>query len=271
VSWEHHPEPWIDLLAGAAPRNHIVQFYQDEPFLCRAVCRFVAAGLAGGESVILVPAAAHWELLRPRLEAEGVDVPAGQSQGQLTVLDADKFLLRFMREGMPDAQTLLGLAREIVVRARGASREGKVRVWGEMVNVLWQRGAVAASMHLDELFNRVAHDHNLAIFCSFLMDNFSGEVHARVLPTIGRTHTHLIPAERYACLERAVAEALRETVGPVDAGVLESLLLTRYPAPLDMPRPQALLLALRQLLPLVADAVLVRSRRLYAAATEGNA
>jgi hypothetical protein len=35
-----------------------------------------------------------------------------------------------------------------------------------------------------------------------------------------------------------------------------------------MPRPQALLLALRQVLPLVADAVLQRSRTLYAASKE---
>jgi hypothetical protein len=103
------------------------------------------------------------------------------------------------------------------------------------------------------------------------MDNFSSEVHARVLPSLGRTHSHLIPAEDYVRLERAVVEALRETVGPLDAGVLESLLVGRNPAALDMPRPQALLLALRRVLPLVADAVLLRSRRLYAAAQEAAA
>ncbi|MGA8617577.1 MAG: hypothetical protein WB660_03520 [Candidatus Sulfotelmatobacter sp.] len=32
-------EPWCGLLAGAAPRDHIVQLYQDQQFLNRAVCR----------------------------------------------------------------------------------------------------------------------------------------------------------------------------------------------------------------------------------------
>jgi hypothetical protein len=137
-----------------------------------------------------------------------------------------------------------------------------------MVNVLWERGDGAASMNLEDLFDQLAHAHDIAIFCSFLMDNFNGEVHARMLPRLGENHSHLIPVEDYARLERDVADALRETVGPDEAPVLEGQLLSRYPAPFHMPRAQALLLALRQVLPLVADAVLQRSRTLYAASGE---
>lgn len=261
-------EPWRDLLAGAAPRDHIVQLYQDEGFLNRAVCRFAAAALAHGEGVILVPTITHWNALRPRLEADGVDVETAQNRGQLTVVDADELLPRFMRDAMPDAPVFLGLAAEAIGRARGDGRYPTVRWWGEMVNVLWERGEVAASMCLEDLFHQLAGAHGIAIFCSFLMDNFSGEVHARVLPRLGQNHSHLIPAEDYVRLERSVADALRETVGPVEADVLEDLLLRNYSAPLDTPRPQALLLALRQVLPVIADAVLLRSRHLYAASAE---
>jgi len=71
--------------------------------------------------------------------------------------------------------------------------------------------------------------------------------------------------EDYARLERAVDDALRETVGPDEARVLESQLLSRYLPPYSMPRSEALLLALRQFLPAVADPVLRRSRELYSA------
>ncbi|MDQ3564014.1 MAG: hypothetical protein M3436_07695 [Pseudomonadota bacterium] len=137
-------EPWRRLLADAAPRDHIVQLYQDQYFLNRAVCRFAAAALA------------------------------------------------------------------------------------------------------------------------------NGEVHARMLPRLGENHSHLIPVEDYARLERAVADALRETVGSDEARVLEGRLLADYPTQFHMPRPQALLLALRQVLPLVADAVLQRSRTLYTASEESD-
>jgi hypothetical protein len=97
------------------------------------------------------------------------------------------------------------------------------------------------------------------------MDNFDGDVHEVMLPRLGMNHSHLIPVEDYARLERAVDDALRETAGPDEARVLESQLLSRYRPPFNMPRSQALLLALRQFLPTVADPVLRRSRELYSA------
>lgn len=256
-------EPWSGVLSDAAPRDHIVQLYQDQQFLNRAVCRFAAAALANGEGVILVPTIAHWDAFRPRLEAEGVDVKAAQSRGQLTIVDADDLLPSFMRDAMPDSPLFLGLAEDVVARARSGGKYPKVRWWGEMVNLLWERGEIAASMNLEDLFDQLADKQEIAIFCSFLMDNFNGDVHARMLPRLGENHSHLIPVEDYARLERAVSEALSETVGPDESRVLEGRLLSSYPSPFHMPRSQALLLALRQTLPLIADDVLRRSRSIY--------
>ena len=256
---------WDCLLADAGPRDHVVQLYQDQDFLNRAVCRFAASALANGEGVILVPTVRHWDAFRPRLISEGVDVGAAQKRGQLTILDAEETLPRFMHDAMPDAPVFLGLAADVVARARGGDRFPKVRWWGEMVNILWERGDVAASMKLEDLFDQLAQKHDIAIFCSFLMDNFNGEIHARLLPRLGENHSHLIPVEDYARLERAVADALRDTVGPDEARVLENELLSKYPPKLSMPRAQALLLALRQVLPTVSESVLQRCSKLYSA------
>ena len=81
----------------------------------------------------------------------------------------------------------LGLAADVVARARGGDRYSKVRWWGEMVNVLWERGEVAASMNLEDLFDQLAQSQDIAIFCSFLMDNFNGDIQSRILPRLERT------------------------------------------------------------------------------------
>jgi hypothetical protein len=258
-------EPWERVVADAAPCDHIVQLYQNQDFLNYAVCRFVGAGLSKGEGIILVPTLTHWNAIRPRLEDEGVDVHAVQERGQLTVVDADECLPRFMRDAMPDSPVFNAVFGDVVGQARAGGSYQKVRVWGEMVGVLWEHGDVAASMNLEDLFDQLGKKRDIAIFCSFLMDNFNGDVHAHMLPRLGTNHSHLIPVEDYARLERAVADALRETVGPDEARVLEGRLLSHYRPPFNMPRAQALLLALRQLLPAVADPVLQRSRDLYAA------
>jgi hypothetical protein len=256
-------QPWTSLLESATKCDHIVQLYQDQDFLNRAVCRFAAAAIANGEGIILVPTEAHWNAFRPRLETEGVDVTAAQARGQLTVVDADKLLPEFMSHAMPDAPVFLGLAADVISKAHGGGAYPKVRWWGEMVNILWERGDVAASMNLEDLFDQLAHEHEISIFCSFVMDNFNGEVHSRMLPRLGTNHSHLIPVEDYNRLESAVADALRETVGSDEARVLEGRLLSNYSSQFKMPRSQALLLALRQSLPVVAEAVLQRSRALY--------
>ena len=256
-------QPWDRVVVDAASHEHIVQLYQDQDFLNRAVCRFAGAALANGEGLILVPTLTHWNAFRPRLEAEGVDVEAALARGQLTVVDADQFLPRFIRDAMPDSPVFLGLAGEVIEKAHAGGRYKKVRWWGEMVNVLWERGDVAASMALEDLFDQIGREHEIALFCSFVMDNFDGEVHTHMLPRLGTNHSHLIPVEDYARLESAVAAALRETVGADEARVLENRLLSNYQQPFQMPRAQALLLALRQVVPTVADPVLQRSRTLY--------
>ena len=52
MSPDHSRDPWSTLLTGAVPRDHIVQLYQDQQFLNRAVCRFAAGAIAHGEGAI---------------------------------------------------------------------------------------------------------------------------------------------------------------------------------------------------------------------------
>ena len=66
-----HREPWDRVVADAAPGDHIVQLYQDEDFLNRAVCRFAGAALANGEGIILVPTLTHWNAIPPTPRGRG--------------------------------------------------------------------------------------------------------------------------------------------------------------------------------------------------------
>jgi len=52
-------ESWDQVVADAAPGDHIVQLYQDQEFLNCAVCRYVGDGIANGEGVVLFPTLTH--------------------------------------------------------------------------------------------------------------------------------------------------------------------------------------------------------------------
>ncbi len=154
-------DAWDQLVADPSPRDHIVQLYQENAFLNRAVCRFVGAGLANGEGIILVSTGPHWTGFHAYLEDEGVNVRAARKRGQLTVVDADELLPRFMRDSMPDPEIFPGVFENVVAKARDAGGYQKVRVWGEMVNVLWERGDADASMNLEDQFDQLIKKHDM--------------------------------------------------------------------------------------------------------------
>jgi MEDS: MEthanogen/methylotroph, DcmR Sensory domain len=111
-------EPWEQVVAGASAHDHIVQLYEDQNFLNSAVCRYIGAGLANGDSIVVFPTLTHWIAFRERLEAEGVEVQTAQECGQLTVVDANELLPRFMRDAMPDPQVFNAVIGEIFRQAR---------------------------------------------------------------------------------------------------------------------------------------------------------
>lgn len=126
-------ETWDRVLTNVVPHDHIVQLYQDQDFLNRAVCRFAGAGLANGEGVILVSTLSHWNGFHAQLETENVDVHAAQKRGQLTVVDAAELLPRFMRDAMPDPAIFPGVFGNVVAeaRARGLPKSACVGRNGE--------------------------------------------------------------------------------------------------------------------------------------------
>jgi|GEM_PF-458676 len=252
--------PWKRLLAQPGPDDHVVQLYQDEGFFGDAVSHFAASGLAQGDAVILVATGAHWELLADCLSGKGFDVVALRRHGQLLLLDADATLPTFLVESLPDAPTFKALARATITQARVGSRSGRIRWWGEMVNVLFVNGNGRGSTLLEQLFDEVAHEEAIAIFCSFLMDSFDPQMYAGPLQDVCGTHAYLIPVANDAHQTACVHRALCDVFGTVEGLLLETLESATEWQGTRMPPAQALLLWLQGALPTVGALVLDRAR-----------
>jgi len=252
--------PWQTLLASPGPDGHVVQLYQDDGFFGDAVSHFAASGLAQGDAVILVATGAHWELLADCLSGKGLDVVALRRHGQLLLLDADATLPTFLVDTLPDAPTFKALARATIAQARTGSQSGRVRWWGEMVNVLFVTGNGRGSTRLEELFDEVAHEEAIAIFCSLLMDPFDAKMYEGPLQAVCGTHAHLIPVANEAHQTACVHQALLDVFGTVERPLLEDLRSATGWQGTGMPPAQALLLWLHGTVPHVAARVLARAR-----------
>jgi hypothetical protein len=131
-----------------------------------------------------------------------------------------------------------------------------------MVNVLYVEGNPRGSDYLEELFDEVAHEENIAIFCSFLMDKFDPKIYDGAFGNVCRTHSHVIPVYDYAHHRLTVNRAVAEVVGEIKGPLLQSLVSWKGARTSLMPSSQALLMWVKEHLPKSFEPVLARAREL---------
>lgn len=244
---------WRALLEGPADGAHIAQVYQDDDSFIDMLSHFVRSGLVRGEGVVLFVTPRHWEACVRRLGAQGAAPHDAEMLGQLVVVDARAVLTRLMAGGMPDWKTFQDLVGTVINLTR--RKYARVRAFGELVDLLWQRGERAAALRLEELWSHLIKVQSLTLCCAYRMDPLDGGP----LQSVCRLHTHLIPAGDYAHLGARVERASDAVLGTRVARLMRDLAAARRPAT-DMPDAQSMLLWMREHMPITADKVLARLR-----------
>ena len=184
--------PWRNLVAEPVARDHFVQVYRDEAALLDAVSLFTVAAIGRNDAVVLVATPEHGEAVRKVLDSSGLDPEILEGWGQLQVHDAEALLTRFMVDGEPHAGAFQSLADGLIGSARASGRFRHVRVYGEMVNLLWGDNLPAA-VRLEQLWNEVIEEHSISLFCAYGLEPVGP---LQSLPrSVKRLHTHFIPLE----------------------------------------------------------------------------
>jgi hypothetical protein len=118
--------------------EHVVQMYEEEAHLLDAVSRFAGAGLEAGEAAVLIATTPHLDRVAARLRARGLDLTSAGQQGQYSALDAAQALSKIMADGCPHEGRFIAVVGDLIARA--GARYPRVRVFGEMVALLWADG-----------------------------------------------------------------------------------------------------------------------------------
>jgi DcmR-like sensory protein len=148
---------WI--LANPA-HSHIVYPYTDDRRLAEAVGFYTSCGIAGDGAVILIATETHRQEIKRYLKGNG-DVEALEASGQLVFFDAAELMNRFMVDGNPDPKLFKAEVKTLIQRARHDERTGRnrnVRLFGEMVNLLWPTNNAAAE-RLEELWDETIAEY----------------------------------------------------------------------------------------------------------------
>jgi PAS domain S-box-containing protein len=176
----------IWILAERPSGEHIAQLYSHETILVESLRMFSTHGLSRGEAVLLVLTPSHRDLLVQHLKADGFDVGGLQDAGQLLLLDAAEVLTSFMLEGMPDATLFRMSVGEIVERMRSRGTR-KVRVFGEMVDLLWRVNQPAA-ISLEQMWSELIETSEFSLFCAYS----TSHVHDSFPDALRTPHSHII-------------------------------------------------------------------------------
>lgn len=245
---------WTELVRHPAHGDHMVHLWQDPQFLADAVAEYVLSGVGAGEAALVIASAGSRSLFEQRGLAGG---PA------LRMLDAEETLARFMVDGQPQwnafHEAIGGPIAELRLQYRA------VRAYGEMVDLLWQRGEREAAERLEEYWNELARLQSFSLLCTYRLDTLDAGAYGGPLECVCRSHTHLIPARDYERFNSAVREASREVLDEPLSRMLQSLSSMHRPVT-EMPPGQATLLWLAQNMPRTAARVLEKVRESYASA-----
>lgn len=256
------PAAWREVVRSPGGDRHIVQVYRERGFLVAAVAAWLGESLrrAGGAVLACSPRSAR-EILA-RLRAEGVDVDAMRASDRLVVLDGEDFLARFMRDGAPQRELFLPLARGALARVRRhASPGAEVRVWGEMVDMLVKRGQAPAAQRLESIWNELIQEEGIRLLCSYEIDHLAPFAHEGPLAGACHGHTVLFAEEDPPAFERALENALVEVFGELEAARLRLSLAAERPLPITMSPAEAVLVGLQRQDPGRGALVLTSVRR----------
>ena len=247
---------WQEVLRSPQSGDHIVQVYQDRDFLATAVAEYVGTGLQRGEAAIVIARPGHAQTFMDALGSLHVDVVDAMSRGQLVMLDAGATLARFLKDGQPQWTPFHELVGGAIAQAR--LQFPAVRAYGEMVDILWQRGDRDAAIRLEEFWNELANLQTFSLFCAYHLDNLDSRTYAG-LECICKLHNHLIPARDYDKFDNAVARASEKVLEQPLARMLLSMSAADRPNT-RMPLGQVILLWLQRNMPMTAERVLAEVR-----------
>jgi hypothetical protein len=171
--------------------KHIVQFYDRDEELADSVSGYLAAALEAGETAIVVATAAHRRAFEARMAATS-DVAAAQDRGNLIALDAVEMMNLVLIGPRPDPYSLELIIGGLIRQALADTPA--VRVYGEMVALLWDAGHVNGAIELEKLWNDLGQRLLISSWCGYPARSVSGGEHADALREICSLHTAVIGA-----------------------------------------------------------------------------
>ena len=158
--------------SGAAGVDHQLQFFETDSSLYPALDQFFNAGQRAGEPLIAYVTQSHRQGFKRHLRSNGHDVEALCRTGQLAFFDVAEAVTRFMVRDGPDADLFRSHIGSAIDVLRLGSRNGRVRAYSEMLDLLWKQGNQHATVALETLWNDLSATSSFSLLCCCFLNAY---------------------------------------------------------------------------------------------------
>jgi MEDS: MEthanogen/methylotroph, DcmR Sensory domain len=253
-------------MADPVASSHEVRLYGDDAELFATVFSFLAEGIEGREPAVVVATPEHRHGLVAGLADRGWDAERLEAEGRLLLADADETLAAILHDGVPSPDAFDRTVGGLLDLAEASAPGLRVRVFGEMVDVLNRRGDPRGAAVLEQLWNRLLARRPVSLLCGYRVDLFDADVQASLLADVCRAHTRVEVGDDPRRFQDAVDAALSETLGRADAQKVWALVADEIRDG-RVPAAQLALMWVSTYMPRSASRVLERARERYVPAT----
>lgn len=188
--------------------NHIVQVCKNVTSQAEILTRYIKEGLLNNEGIIVIARPSLRKTVLSKLDALGFDNQTVKNQGQVRFFDAEFLLSNILIDGTIEEQAFRNLVGIPVQFAQ--SKFGKVRAFGEMVDILWQRDLQDMAIQLEDLWEDLCANQSLRFLCTYLLDNLDPNDYDHALEKIYKHHKYLMPDLFYSELGESLHDAFGE-------------------------------------------------------------
>ncbi|HET9974673.1 MAG TPA: MEDS domain-containing protein, partial [Streptosporangiaceae bacterium] len=180
---------------------HVVHFYGDDDELTANVGSFLGEGLAEGYPAIVAATPAHRAAFGADLQkrASGMTYAADR----LLMVNAATMLHGFLAGGRIDQDRFQDTASGLITPAAAGGQP--VRIYAEMVALLWDAGQVTLALELEALWNDLASRLPFSLLCGYPARLMAGTEDAAALEQVHRLHSGPYPGLSGVSLDEAEA------------------------------------------------------------------
>jgi C4-dicarboxylate-specific signal transduction histidine kinase len=156
-----------NLFAG-----HLVQFYKRSEYLAETVAEFIQQGLGRSDGIIILATQEHWQTLQVILLQKNSGFAESLNSERLLFWDVHEVLQRILNHEGLNKAAFMNFIQSILIQMGNHSN---VRVYAELVDLLYTKGRVNDARFLKDFWNEILQTNpRLSLMCAFQSD-FTGD------------------------------------------------------------------------------------------------